>query len=279
MPEYQERLVSTRTKKVIEHSPTGAYILNTHALHNYHQVLSVLSLDIHKQLTAAIVANHNSLLLYAATLLRAAKVTEGEPTSTGSAVDTSEKTAPAFVKVVANGNRKAPMTTKEKRKGKGKPSEGAPKNAAVSTSANHTTVASMSNLGAVQTSNPIGVTAASISDHGASSALPVPGFHVLASSNNAALGALPLPASFIQGYGQVVSSVVHPQAYSIPVYLAPAQYYGHSAPSAPSSLPANSMFSPPTHYYYLTPPHSSVPGYYMTLQAPHNQGGYYWVGP
>ncbi|KAI9566586.1 hypothetical protein HD554DRAFT_1985765, partial [Boletus coccyginus] len=42
---YQEHLVSTQTKKVIEHSPIGMYLLNTHALHNYHQILSVLSPD------------------------------------------------------------------------------------------------------------------------------------------------------------------------------------------------------------------------------------------
>ncbi|KAI9458789.1 hypothetical protein HD554DRAFT_2029488, partial [Boletus coccyginus] len=45
---YQKCLVSTWTKKVIEHSPTGTYLLNTHTLHNYHQILSILSPDLRK---------------------------------------------------------------------------------------------------------------------------------------------------------------------------------------------------------------------------------------
>lgn len=139
---YQERLASTRTKKVIEHSPTGAYLLNTHALHNYRRILSVLSPDLRKQLTAAIVTDHDSLRLHAATLLRAAKVSGGESAPTGSAVDTPEQPAPAFVKAAANGNRKSSRTTKAKGKGKGNPPEVAPDNAAASTSANHTSAAS-----------------------------------------------------------------------------------------------------------------------------------------
>ena len=181
---YQERLVSTRTKKIIEHSPTGAYLLNTHALHNYRRILSVLSPDLRKQLTAATVTNHDGLRLHAATLLRVAKVTEGEPTPTGSAVDASEQPAPAFVKATVNRNRKAARTTKAKGKGKGKIPEITPDNAAASTSANHTT--------AVATSNP-----------GATSALPIPASRVPAASSNATSGALPLPASSIQSSGKL----------------------------------------------------------------------------
>lgn len=246
-------------KKVIQHSPTGAYLLNTHSLHNYRRILSVLAPDLRKQLTAAIVTNHDSLRLHAATLLRAAKVTEGEPAPTGSVVGASEQPAPAFVKATANRNKKAPGTTKTKGKGRGNPSKVAPDNAAVSTSANHTTT--------VSTSNP-----------GASSVLPVPAAYVPAASSNAA--ALPLPDSSIRNPGHVVSSVVPPQAYPITAYPAPAHYYSHSASSTPPALPANSVVSPPAHYYPI-PPHPSAPSYYTPLHpyAPVSGQGYYWVGP
>lgn len=162
MHEYQERLVSARTKKFIEHSPAGAYLLNTHALHNYHRIPSVLSPDLRKQLTAAIVTNNDSLRLHAATLLRAAKVAEGEH----SAASTSEQPVPAFIKatMTRNGNKKASGMTKAKGKGGGNPSGVVPDYAPVLTSAT---------LSALPIQTPNFTTATSISNHGASSTLPI----------------------------------------------------------------------------------------------------------
>ena len=159
MHEYQERLVSAWTKKFIEHSPAGAYLLNTHALHNYRQIPSVLSPDLRKQLTAAIVTNNDSLRL---TLLRAAKVAEGEHSAAG----TSEQPVPAFTKatMTQNGNKKASGTTKAKGKGGGNPSGVVP---------DYTPVLTSATLSALPIQTPNFTTATSISNHGALSALPV----------------------------------------------------------------------------------------------------------
>ncbi|KIK71775.1 hypothetical protein PAXRUDRAFT_72744, partial [Paxillus rubicundulus Ve08.2h10] len=40
--ERQERLLTTRTKDVVDHVPTNAYILNTYALHNYRWITAVV---------------------------------------------------------------------------------------------------------------------------------------------------------------------------------------------------------------------------------------------
>ena len=221
---------------------------------------------------AALVTDHDNLRLRAATLLRDAKVTGGESALMGSVVDASEQPAPAFVKA---------KTTKAKGKGKGKatevamsnsgasstppiqtsngkrkrnPPKVAPDNVAASTAANHTPAAS--------TSNP-----------SASSSLPV-------------LGVSLLPASSIQGLSHVFSSVVPPQAYSVPAYPAPARYYSYNATSlALPARPPHSVVSPPAHY--SVPPHQFVPSYHTTLhphtpmssQVPPDQLGYYLVGP
>ncbi|KAL4065523.1 hypothetical protein V8B97DRAFT_1846436, partial [Scleroderma yunnanense] len=40
--EQQEHLVTTRTKDLVSHLPTNAFLLNTHALHNYQHLAAVI---------------------------------------------------------------------------------------------------------------------------------------------------------------------------------------------------------------------------------------------
>ncbi|KAG1801434.1 uncharacterized protein HD556DRAFT_1205427, partial [Suillus plorans] len=44
--ERQERIVTTRLRQLIDHAPTNAYFLNTHALHNYQHISALLPPDI-----------------------------------------------------------------------------------------------------------------------------------------------------------------------------------------------------------------------------------------
>ena len=120
MYQCQECLVTTQTKKVVKHSPTNAYLLNTHALHNYWKILAVLPPDLCKQFEAATVMDHNSLCLHAVELLCTPKSTEGGHIPADSAVNTSKQPAPAIDKVTKLETRtwKASKTMKMREQGK-----------------------------------------------------------------------------------------------------------------------------------------------------------------
>ncbi|KAF8425723.1 hypothetical protein L210DRAFT_3319884, partial [Boletus edulis BED1] len=44
--EQQERLLSSRTKVLVDHVPTNAYLLNTYSLHNYQWIISAIPISI-----------------------------------------------------------------------------------------------------------------------------------------------------------------------------------------------------------------------------------------
>ena len=76
--ERQERLLTSCTKFVIDHAPTNVYILNTHSLHNYHWINSVLPASIHTQCSSLLIPEHTSLRLRAASSLRSKKGSDHE---------------------------------------------------------------------------------------------------------------------------------------------------------------------------------------------------------
>ncbi|KAL4066879.1 hypothetical protein J3A83DRAFT_4098505, partial [Scleroderma citrinum] len=105
--EPQEHLVITGTKDLVSHSPINAFLLNTHALHNYQHLAAVIPPSLHSQLNVSLITDHEIICLNAAKAVHAKKVTEdSEPNIT------PEKPvqAPAF-----DGAKRG-----SKRKGKGK---------------------------------------------------------------------------------------------------------------------------------------------------------------
>jgi len=77
--EQQERLLSSRTKVLVNHTPTNAYVLNTHSLHNYQWILSAIPTSIRNQIRAPLITEHASLRLRAADLLRSKKAADIAP--------------------------------------------------------------------------------------------------------------------------------------------------------------------------------------------------------
>ncbi|KAI5983205.1 hypothetical protein EDD15DRAFT_2111406, partial [Pisolithus albus] len=71
--EKQERSITSRTKDLINHAPTNAYIINTSSLHNYQWIKAVVPSTLYDQLLASSILDHTSLRLHAADLLRSKK--------------------------------------------------------------------------------------------------------------------------------------------------------------------------------------------------------------
>jgi len=80
--ECQEHLITTRTKDIVNHKPTNAYLLNIHALHNYQYIASVLPPSLRSEGNVPLVNDHQTVRLQAAKLVRSKKSAEG-PRDTG----------------------------------------------------------------------------------------------------------------------------------------------------------------------------------------------------
>ncbi|KAL4075091.1 hypothetical protein V8B97DRAFT_1916280 [Scleroderma yunnanense] len=81
--EPQEHLVITGTKDLVSHSPINAFLLNTHALHNYQHLAAVIPPSLHSQLNVSLITDHEIICLNAAKAVHAKKVTEdSEPNIT-----------------------------------------------------------------------------------------------------------------------------------------------------------------------------------------------------
>ena len=110
MYEWQERLLTSCTKFVIDHAPTNAYILNTHSLHNYHWINSVLPASIHTQCSSPLIPEHTSLCLRAAGSLQSKKGSDHEEENAATNLDEAAD-PPPFDQV---------KNTRRKNKAKGK---------------------------------------------------------------------------------------------------------------------------------------------------------------
>ena len=231
----------TWTKKVVEHSPTNAYLLNMHALYNYQWILAVLPPDLYTWLKAAVVTDHDSLCLHAAKLICASTPTEGESILANSTLNSLEQPALAFVKATKLGTRKVSKAMKTKGKGKAKPSGATPKAAAAASTSNHHTLTAL--------------------PASSSSLITLSIWPVLASFIPVTSSALtPVLESFIPASSHGISHPLPPQ-YSI-AYPTPAHCYLY--------------VSVPSHYTML-PLHPHTP---ISLHALPAQGlGSYWVRP
>ena len=96
--ERQERLVTTRTKDLVGHSSTNAFLLNTHALHNYQHLAAVIPPSLHSQLNVSLITNHETIRLNAAKVVRAKKVTTEDGTGPNTTLEEPVQ-APAFDRV------------------------------------------------------------------------------------------------------------------------------------------------------------------------------------
>ncbi|KAI6008574.1 hypothetical protein EDC04DRAFT_2581978 [Pisolithus marmoratus] len=94
--EKQEHLVTLRTKDLIDHAPTNAYIINTSLLHNYQWIKAVVPSMLYDQVHASSISDHISLCLHAADLLWSKKGKGGETGGTANCDDTSPAEQPAF---------------------------------------------------------------------------------------------------------------------------------------------------------------------------------------
>ena len=91
--EWQERLVTSRTKVLLEHAPTNAFILNIHSLHNHQWIMSAIPIQTQDQLKASPMLDHASMRSHAAETLQSKKGANGEDTTPNTANETEP---PAF---------------------------------------------------------------------------------------------------------------------------------------------------------------------------------------
>jgi len=73
MPEQQEHLLTSQTKALVDHAPTNIYIVNMSTLHNYQYIKATISKLLSDQICVPFIADHVSLKLRAADLLRSKK--------------------------------------------------------------------------------------------------------------------------------------------------------------------------------------------------------------
>ena len=69
----QERLVTSRTKVLVDHAPINAYVLNISALHNYQHIEAAIPSFICDQIHIPFIRDHPAVRLHAASLLRSRK--------------------------------------------------------------------------------------------------------------------------------------------------------------------------------------------------------------
>ncbi|KAF8430572.1 hypothetical protein L210DRAFT_1019310 [Boletus edulis BED1] len=76
--ERQERLLTTRTRLLVDHAPTNAFILNIHSLHNYWWIVSAIPIQTRHQIRASLVPDHALMRSHAVETLRSKKGADGE---------------------------------------------------------------------------------------------------------------------------------------------------------------------------------------------------------
>ncbi|KAH7905869.1 hypothetical protein BJ138DRAFT_1094753 [Hygrophoropsis aurantiaca] len=74
--ERQERLLTTRTKNMIDHKPTNSYVLNSYALHNYRWIAACIPPALHAQNATPFISDHSAARVQAAKLVRSKKAAE-----------------------------------------------------------------------------------------------------------------------------------------------------------------------------------------------------------
>jgi hypothetical protein len=109
--ERQERQETTKSKDVLDHVPTNAYVLNTHSIHNYKWIAAVTPSAIRNQCKSAFIADHQAVRLHAAKLVREKKAVEGDNPVIVSSTEPNQP--PAFARgKQSKGKGRAKNTTK-----------------------------------------------------------------------------------------------------------------------------------------------------------------------
>ncbi|KAF8546847.1 hypothetical protein OG21DRAFT_1426020, partial [Imleria badia] len=62
----QEHLLTSRTKNLVEHACTNAYVVNTSSIHNYHWIKAAIPSILYDEIYAPLILDHAVLRVHAA---------------------------------------------------------------------------------------------------------------------------------------------------------------------------------------------------------------------
>lgn len=71
--EWQERSETTKSRRLVNHASTNAYVLNTFSLHNYQHITATIPPAVHVQMNMPYISDHHTVRLHAAKLNRQKK--------------------------------------------------------------------------------------------------------------------------------------------------------------------------------------------------------------